>query len=101
MNGGGSGMVNLPLGDIVALRVVGTDKYISGWIDRVVIPNFPFPTDPYGSANAPAVCVTYYCNRGDVAGCDTVQDHPRLEPGEILLGARAAAGQAQRPAVGH
>jgi iron complex outermembrane recepter protein len=66
VNGGASGMVNLPLGDIVALRIVGTDKYISGWIDRVVIPNFPFPTDPYGSANAPAVCVTYYCNRGDV-----------------------------------
>ena len=30
VNGGASGMVNLPLGDIVALRIVGTDKYISG-----------------------------------------------------------------------
>ncbi len=46
-NGGGSFMVNIPMGDIVALRVVGTDKYVSGWIDRVVIPNFPFPTGPY------------------------------------------------------
>src|ERR1700734_1409722 len=43
-NGGGSVMVNLPFGDDVALRVVGTDKYISGWIDRYVEPNFPFPT---------------------------------------------------------
>ena len=66
VNGGGSGMINVPLGDIVALRVVGTDKYISGWIDRVVIPNFPFPTNPAGSAGAPSVCVNYYCTRGDV-----------------------------------
>ncbi len=65
-NGGGSGMINIPLGDMAALRVVGTEKYISGWIDRVVIPNFPFPVNPYGSANAPSNCVTYYCTRGDV-----------------------------------
>src|SRR6266481_4254091 len=49
VNGGGSGMLNVPLGDVVALRVVGTEKYMSGWIDRVVIPNFPFPTNPAGS----------------------------------------------------
>src|ERR1700736_1038190 len=66
VNGGGSAMLNVPLGDIAALRIVGTEKYISGWIDRVVIPNFPFPTDPYGSPGAPSNCVTYYCNRGDV-----------------------------------
>src|ERR1700716_347209 len=68
VNGGASGMVNVPLGDIVALRVVGTEKYISGWIDRVVIPNFPFPTDPAGSAGAPSVCLNYYCTRGNVQG---------------------------------
>jgi iron complex outermembrane recepter protein len=66
VNGGGSGMVNLPFGDIVALRIVGTEKYTSGWIDRVVIPNFPFPTNPWGSAGAPSNCVSYYCTRGDV-----------------------------------
>ncbi len=66
-NGGGSVMVNLPIGDIAALRVVGTEKYISGWIERVVIPNFPFPTGPYGTAGTPSQCVYYYCNRGDVA----------------------------------
>ena len=33
-NGGGNFMLNLPLGDEVSLRVVGTGKYISGWIDR-------------------------------------------------------------------
>jgi iron complex outermembrane recepter protein len=66
-NGGLSAMVNLPIGDIAALRVVGTDKYISGWIDRVVIADFPFPTGPYGTAGTPTQCVYYYCNRGDVA----------------------------------
>jgi iron complex outermembrane recepter protein len=65
-NGGGSGMINIPIGDVVALRVVGTEKYVSGWINRVVIPNFPFPVNPYGSANAPSNCLTYYCTRGDV-----------------------------------
>ena len=66
-NGGISGMVNLPIGDFAALRVVGTDKYISGWIERVVEPNFPYPTGPYGSAGTPPQCAYYYCNRGDVA----------------------------------
>ena len=65
-NGGGSGMLNIPLGDIAALRIVGTDKYTSGWIDRYVIPDFPFPTNPAGSAGAPGYCVSYYCTRGDV-----------------------------------
>src|ERR1700734_678501 len=33
-NGGGSFMVNVPLGEKLAIRVVGTDSYRSGWIDR-------------------------------------------------------------------
>jgi len=44
-------MVNLPLiEDTLALRVVGTENYTSGWIDRVVAD--PFPTvggDPVGT----------------------------------------------------
>src|ERR1700691_4270018 len=35
-------MVNLPLiGDTLALRVVGTEDYTSGWIDRIVADPFP------------------------------------------------------------
>jgi iron complex outermembrane recepter protein len=35
-------MVNLPLiGDTLALRVVGTEDYTSGWIDRIVADSFP------------------------------------------------------------
>ena len=68
-NGGGSGMVNLPLGDIVALRVVATDKYISGWIDRYVYgSSFPYPTGPNGTPGTPSGCVAYYCNRGSFTG---------------------------------
>ena len=42
-NGGGNFMVNIPLGDTLALRLVGTDTYRSGWINRVVVN--PFPAD--------------------------------------------------------
>jgi iron complex outermembrane receptor protein len=46
VNYGGSGMVNLPLvQDVAALRIVGTDKYNSGWIDRVVLNPFPLETN--------------------------------------------------------
>jgi iron complex outermembrane recepter protein len=65
-NVGGSMMLNIPIGDLVALRIVGTDKYTSGWIPRFVIPNFPFPTGPYGNPGTPSACAFYYCNRGDV-----------------------------------
>jgi iron complex outermembrane recepter protein len=39
-------MVNLPLvQDTVALRLVGTDKYTAGWINRVVLDPFPLETN--------------------------------------------------------
>ncbi len=73
-NWGGSGMVNLPLGDKLALRLVGTDKYVSGFIDRIVIQPgaFPYPTNPSGTATAPITCF-YYCNRGDVANAPVLK----------------------------
>jgi iron complex outermembrane receptor protein len=69
-NGRGSLMLNVPIGDIAALRFVTTDKYISGWIHRYVIApgQFPFPTN-FGN------CGVYYCNRGDVQDAPVVQDH--------------------------
>jgi outer membrane receptor protein involved in Fe transport len=68
-NGGGSLMVNLPVSDIAALRVVTTGKYVSGWIDRIVTQpgTFPAPTAPSYTASAPANCGAYYCDRGNVA----------------------------------
>jgi outer membrane receptor protein involved in Fe transport len=75
-----SAMLNLPLSDTAALRIVGTEKFVSGFIDRIVIApgQFPFPTNPSGLQNYPGatsnpVVCFYYCKRGDVA--DAPIDH--------------------------
>jgi outer membrane receptor protein involved in Fe transport len=45
-NYGGSAMMNLPITqDVAAIRFVGTYKYTSGWIDRVVLNPFPIETN--------------------------------------------------------
>ena len=55
-NYGGSAMMNLPITqDVAAIRFVGTYKYTSGWIDRLVLN--PFPLETNGGAT-----------RGDVLG---------------------------------
>jgi iron complex outermembrane receptor protein len=70
-------MLNIPLmQDVVALRVVGTDKFIDGWIDRKVLN--PFPTEVNGSTA-----------RGDVAGAPVAQDN-RHSNAEHLQAGRAA-----------
>ncbi|HZO21646.1 MAG TPA: TonB-dependent receptor [Steroidobacteraceae bacterium] len=56
-----NGMLNLPLvQDYAAVRLVLTDKHISGWIDRDVL--FPFPTEVDNSTQ-----------RGNVAAAPVVQ----------------------------
>jgi iron complex outermembrane recepter protein len=60
-NASGNLMLNIPLGEIAALRVVLTDKYISGWIDRKVVSDFPFPSG-FGTCNSEF----YHCTRGDL-----------------------------------
>ena len=69
-NGSGSLMLNLPMGDIAALRFVATDKYISGWIDRKVIAPgaFPYPTN-FGNCGP-----FYYCTRGDITAAPVATD---------------------------
>jgi iron complex outermembrane recepter protein len=55
-------MLNIPLmQDVAALRLVGTDKYIDGWIDRKVVS--PFPPEVNGSTA-----------RGDVAGAPVAEN---------------------------
>src|SRR5450631_708289 len=83
-NGRGSLTLNLPIGDIAALRVVTTGKYISGWIDRKVIEagKFPFPTN-FGN------CGVYYCNRGDVQDAPVAEDHKNSNL-ERFVSSRAA-----------
>jgi iron complex outermembrane receptor protein len=49
-------MVNLPLADTVALRLVGSSQVLSGWIDRIVIaqPDFPAPVNATTRGNVAA-----------------------------------------------
>src|ERR1700744_6462172 len=55
-------MLNIPLmQDVAALRLVGTDKYIDGWIDRKVVS--PFPAEVNNSTV-----------RGDVAAAPVIAD---------------------------
>jgi iron complex outermembrane recepter protein len=90
-NGSGSLMLNLPMGDIAALRVVTTAKYVSGWIDRIVAQpgTFPTPTEPSYTASAPANCGAYYCQRGNVAAAP-VQNVVKGSNLERFYSARAA-----------
>jgi len=57
-------MLNLPIIDnTVALRIVGTQKYVSGWIDRIVVTPFPAPVDP---CTAYSAGTNVGCVRGNV-----------------------------------
>jgi iron complex outermembrane receptor protein len=81
-NGGGFNhtenvMLNIPLiQDVAALRLVGTDKYIDGWIDRKVLN--PFPPEVNGSTQ-----------RGNVAGAPVAEDFQHSNT-EHLQAGRAA-----------
>ena len=75
-NGSGSLMLNVPIGDTLAVRFVATDRYRSGWIDRVVLN--PFPEDvpasslpSYGRGNvltAPVQTVVHDVNSESLDG---------------------------------
>jgi len=81
-NWGTSAMVNLPIKhDVLAVRIVGTDKYDHGFIDRVVVS--PFPLGPGGN------CGFVTCTRGDVAAAPVVAKYDNYN-WERLLGGRAA-----------
>jgi iron complex outermembrane recepter protein len=54
-NGGGNFMFNIPLGDTLALRLVGSDTYRSGWVDRIVVNPFPPDTAVRGNVLAAPV----------------------------------------------
>jgi outer membrane receptor protein involved in Fe transport len=67
-------MVNLPLGNTAALRIVGSQSHDSGWISRIVIANGddPVPTDKgtvRGSVAAAPVAADYKgVNDSDLTG---------------------------------
>jgi iron complex outermembrane recepter protein len=84
VNYGQNAMLNLPLApDVAALRIVATYKNTAGWIDRVVVPNFPLETssDPNNAF--------YGLVRGNVAQTPGAQVHSNVND-EELEGVRGA-----------
>ncbi len=77
-NHGENGMINLPMGDSAALRLVGTQEHLSGWIDRIVVaaPNWPFQNNVAGG-------------RGDLAALPVAHDYRGVND-EDLTSFRAA-----------
>ncbi|HET9389922.1 MAG TPA: TonB-dependent receptor [Steroidobacteraceae bacterium] len=76
-NYGGSAMLNLPIAaDIAAIRFIGTYKYTSGWIDRIVLN--PFPLETNGGAT-----------RGDVLAAPVQKRYPNVNS-EALWGGRVS-----------
>jgi iron complex outermembrane recepter protein len=77
LNYGEKAMLNLPLAaDTMALRIVGEYGYTSGWIDRLVVPNFPLATN--GGLT-----------RGDVLAAPVAAAHRGVND-ERLTGARVS-----------
>lgn len=66
LNYGGNAMVNLPLDKgKAAVRIVGTDTYTDGWINRIVLA--PFPLETHGGMT-----------RGEVTGAPVLHDYKRV-----------------------
>jgi len=67
----GNLMLNIPIiDDELAIRIVGTEKYVSGWIDRIVVSPFPEAVDPCSAYSAGTATG---CNRGNVLASGTTQ----------------------------
>ncbi len=72
INNGVNAMFNLPLiDDILAVRVVGTDKHSDGWIDRIVVSPFPEATNPCAAYSAGT---STGCVRGNVLAAPQTAD---------------------------
>jgi outer membrane receptor protein involved in Fe transport len=62
-----NGMVNLPLGNTAAVRVVGSLSETSGWVQRIVIEDGSFPIETFNAAGNPV--------RGNVAAAPVAMDY--------------------------
>jgi iron complex outermembrane recepter protein len=51
LNGRVRGMINVPVTDDLAVRVVGTASHTSGWLDRVTVADFPAQPSPAERGN--------------------------------------------------
>ncbi len=104
-NYGEKAMLNAPIADgKAALRIVGTYTHTSGWIDRIVVPNFPLETNPapgwYGStrgavATIPGATVIKNVNDENLVGARAsllVRPTDRLSLTTVVLHQRIHQG---------
>ena len=83
INPGFNAMFNVPLvSDAVALRVVFTQQYTGGWINRDVLANFPYPGSPCAGWSGG-------CVRGNVLAAASSQTITNVN-WENLTGGRAS-----------
>jgi iron complex outermembrane receptor protein len=59
-NGSASFALNVPLGDMIAVRMVASDQYRSGWINEVTLDPFPLPVFAPGPVPGSLVKATSY-----------------------------------------
>lgn len=79
-NHGENGMINLPLvSDVLALRIVASQASTSGWIDRVVVGDFPPATTTVQQGDT----------RGNVLAAAVIADH-KGSNAETMKGGRVA-----------
>ncbi len=89
VNGAANAALNIPLvKDVVALRLVASETYNSGWIDRVVGgANFPLETDPtIGELNIPVCPGAASCVRGNVLGASVVKRYRNVNWNQTTSG---------------
>ena len=81
-NHGENAMVNIPFADgTAALRIVGSEAYTSGWIDRIVLAPGTFPVaQDFGAPGGPAGGTI----RGNVSGQPVAADHQDVNDEELL-----------------
>ncbi len=81
-NHGENAMVNIPFADgTAALRIVGSEAYTSGWIDRIVLAPGTFPVaQNFGAPGGPPAGTI----RGNVAGQPVSEDHGGVNDAELL-----------------
>lgn len=79
-NGGLNGMVNIPLGDKLALRLVASDVDRSGWIDRIVLN--PFPPEGFTRPNVLAAPVQSVKHGVNTENMETFRGSLLFKPNE-------------------
>src|SRR3984957_1951377 len=77
-NHGENGMINFPLiNDTLAVRIVGSQEHLSGWINRVVIADGQFPAPLDGGLGVPAT------ERGNVAAAPVAEKYSNVNDEDL------------------